>query len=236
MESPVAGTVVAAGGRGRRSGVDRRGAGGDRDRGGGRGRGGRARRRCRLRSRSRRSRRRTRGWRRLPSSKSLSPRGTREGAHRAAMAKGEGRSAAMRSDPHAPSPFRRLRRLTSLVPQGGSGKSARPRLPRCPHPGEGARGRPRAGEGGRGRSHPPFGPRRLPPLRFGPGLSAAPRQPRARGRARSSVIGMRRRIAENMAGGEAQHPALHLCRRDRRDRAGGDARGSQRPTVAVAPS
>ena len=42
------------------------------------------------------------------------------------------------------------------------------------------------------------------------------------------VIGLRRKIAEQHAGGQAPHPAFRLCRGDRRHGAGGAARASQR--------
>ncbi len=45
---------------------------------------------------------------------------------------------------------------------------------------------------------------------------------------RVQVIGLRRTIARADAGGQAPHPALHLCRGDRRHRARGAARAAQR--------
>jgi 2-oxoisovalerate dehydrogenase E2 component (dihydrolipoyl transacylase) len=91
--------------------------------------------------------------------------------------------------------------------EAGGAKSQGPRLPRRPPARPRPRHRPRAGEAPR-RPHPPRRPRRLPPLQWRLRLPAA-----ARARAQDEtikVVGLRRKIAENMQEAKRRIPHFTL--------------------------
>ena len=208
MESPVAGKVRRGGGRGRRPDRDRLAAGGDRDRG-----------RC---ARPRRAAVAPRAdERRSPTARieaelpmratsRMPPPPCEEVAPRSAEARAPS-STADRSAVAAPTASAQAVRGAAKVLASPAVRAAR----------QGSRHRPRRGED-RGRPHPPRRPRRLPALqrrqRF------APRRGTPAPDETIKVVGLRRRIAENMAGGEAPHPAFHLGRGMRRHRPRGHAR------------
>ena len=76
------------------------------------------------------------------------------------------------------------------------------------------------------RPHPPLRPRRLSLYNGGSVSSRGTAPPRKDETIK--VVGLRRKIAENMAGGEAPHPALHPGRGVRRHRARRNAGDDER--------
>ena len=119
---------------------------------------------------------------------------------------------------------------------GGGGARPRARISRRACPGEGSRRRSRRGEIRAWRPHPPCRSGRLPPLcqraarRRPPGHTAhatpgwrSRRRYRGNPRHRSAPPHCR-----EYGGGQAQHPALRLCRRNGRNRVGGAAPGDER--------
>ena len=203
MESPGRRQGGRAGGRGRRHDRDRLGAGGDRDRG--RGRGGSTARRRRP---SRRSRSRTDDGR---SAERAMTRPCRRAAVEAAAPPARQRRASAQ----------RHRRRSPRTERTRRSSPPPPSAPRAKRP----RHRPRRGEAA------PATASATPTST--PICSTRRRRLRAgAGRARQDETDQGRRPAppdrREHGGGEAPHPAFHLCRGIRRHRARGDARDAER--------
>ena len=121
-----------------------------------------------------------------------------------------------------------------LTPKGAWERSPRPRLPRRPRPRPRSRHRPRAGEDRR-RPHPPLRPRRLSALqRRHASRRAAP--PLRRADETIKVVGLRRKIAENMAEAKRRIPHFTLVEEFDVTALEDTRRDDERATAARTPS